>query len=98
MARRTPYCRTDLCFGHLLHENRDGDGRIAAGLVFTYYGYVANLEQTARSLRGIVLSMSWISSVMMILAAISMVSYPLSDSLVLKVEKELEERRGEAVL
>jgi hypothetical protein len=42
--------------------------------------------------------MSWISSVMMILAAISMVSYPLSDSLVLKVEKELEERRGEAVL
>jgi Na+/melibiose symporter-like transporter len=42
--------------------------------------------------------MSWIPSVMMILAAISMVSYSLSDSLVLKVEKELEERRGEAVL
>jgi GPH family glycoside/pentoside/hexuronide:cation symporter len=64
------------------------------GLVLAYFGYLANVEQTRRSLHGIVLSMSWIPAVITLLAAFSMASYPLSDAVMVKIEKELEARRG----
>ena len=53
------------------------------GLVFNYFGYVANVAQTPRSLRGIILSMSWIPCVLMLLATALMQLYPLDEALML---------------
>ncbi|MGA2891197.1 MAG: glycoside-pentoside-hexuronide (GPH):cation symporter [Terracidiphilus sp.] len=64
------------------------------GLVLAYSGYLANVEQTERSLRGIILSMSWIPAAITLMAALGMASYPLSDAVMVKIEKELEARRG----
>jgi GPH family glycoside/pentoside/hexuronide:cation symporter len=63
--------------------------------VLAFFGYVANTEQTARSIHGIILSTSWIPCVLLILAASTMAFYPLSEPLMVKIEAELKERRGE---
>jgi GPH family glycoside/pentoside/hexuronide:cation symporter len=65
------------------------------GLVLTYFGYVANVEQTAHSLLGIVLSTSWIPCFMMIVACALMVLYPLSEAMMVKIEADLKARRKE---
>jgi Na+/melibiose symporter-like transporter len=53
------------------------------------------VEQTGRSLHGIILSMSWIPCVLLVLAAATMMLYPLDDPLMVKIEAELKARRGE---
>jgi GPH family glycoside/pentoside/hexuronide:cation symporter len=63
--------------------------------VLDFFGYVANTEQTARSIHGIILSTSWIPCVLLILAASTMAFYPLSEPLMVKIEADLKERRGE---
>jgi len=68
------------------------------GLILTYFGYAANVEQTSRSLTGILLSTSWIPCIMLVAASALMVFYPLSESMMVKIEKELKERRGEIEL
>jgi GPH family glycoside/pentoside/hexuronide:cation symporter len=65
------------------------------GLIFNYFGYVANVAQSARSLRGIIFSMSWIPCVLMLLATALMQLYPLNEALMVKIEAELKARRGE---
>jgi GPH family glycoside/pentoside/hexuronide:cation symporter len=65
------------------------------GLILTYFGYVANAEQTAKSLLGIVLSTSWIPCLMMVAACALMMLYPLSEAMMVKIEADLKERRGE---
>jgi GPH family glycoside/pentoside/hexuronide:cation symporter len=65
------------------------------GLILMYYGYVANVAQTGRALQGIILSMSWIPCVLLVLAAATMLLYPLDEALMVKIEKELVARRGE---
>ncbi len=65
------------------------------GLILAYFGYVPNVEQTASSLRGIVLSTSWVPCAMMVAAAALMQFYPLSEPMMVKIEAELKERRGE---
>jgi GPH family glycoside/pentoside/hexuronide:cation symporter len=65
------------------------------GLILTYFGYVANAEQTAESLLGIVLSTSWIPCLMMVAACALMMLYPLSEAMMVKIEADLKERRGE---
>jgi GPH family glycoside/pentoside/hexuronide:cation symporter len=65
------------------------------GLILAYFGYVANVEQTGRSLLGIVLSTSWVPCAMMVTAAALMQLYPLSEPLMVKIEAELKQRRGE---
>jgi Na+/melibiose symporter-like transporter len=52
------------------------------------------VEQTARSLQGIVLSMSWVPCAMLVLAALAMGAYPLNDALMVKIEADLKGRRG----
>jgi len=65
------------------------------GLLLTYFGYVANVEQTALSLRGIVLATSWIPCILLVTACALMVLYPLNEPMMVKIEAELKERRGE---
>jgi GPH family glycoside/pentoside/hexuronide:cation symporter len=65
------------------------------GLILAYSGYVANVEQTAGSLHGIILSMSWIPAALLVLAAATMALYPLDDGLMVKIEQDLKARRGE---
>jgi len=53
------------------------------------------VAQTARSLHGIILSMSWIPCALMVLATAVMQFYPLDEALMVKIEAELKARRGE---
>lgn len=68
-------------------------GAWVTGLLLTWFGYVANVEQTALSLLGIRLSMSVFPAALLILAALLMKAYPLDDQLMLKIESELKARK-----
>ena len=39
--------------------------------------------------------MSWIPCVLLVLAAAAMAAYPLNDAMMVKIETDLKERRGE---
>jgi len=94
---RTGRRATGLVFASAIFSTKAGVA-IGAGLfgvIFTYFGYVANVEQTARSLHGIILSMSWIPCVLMLIATALMQFYPLNDKLMVKIEADLKARRGE---
>jgi GPH family glycoside/pentoside/hexuronide:cation symporter len=94
---RTGRRNTGLVFASAIFATKIGFavGAWMLGLILTYYGYVANVEQTARSLHGIILSMSWIPCVLLVLAAAAMAAYPLNDAMMVKIEADLKERRGE---
>jgi GPH family glycoside/pentoside/hexuronide:cation symporter len=93
---RTGRRATGLVFSSVIFSSKAGVaiGAWIFGLVFNHFGYVANVAQTARSLHGIVLSMSWIPSVLMLLAATLMQLYPLDEALMVKIEADLKARRG----
>jgi GPH family glycoside/pentoside/hexuronide:cation symporter len=94
---RTGRRTTGLVFASAIFSTKIGVaiGAWMFGLILAYYGYVANVEQTGRSLHGIILSMSWIPCVLLVLAAATMMLYPLDDPLMVKIEAELKARRGE---
>ena len=94
---RTGRRTTGLVFASAIFSTKIGVaiGAWMFGLILAYYGYVANVDQTGRSLHGIILSMSWIPCVLMVLAAATMMLYPLDDPLMVKIEAELKARRGE---
>lgn len=69
-------------------------GAWVTGLLLTMFGYVANIEQSGHSLLGIRLSMSVIPAAMLVIAAILMKAYPLDDSLMVQIEKDLAERKA----
>jgi GPH family glycoside/pentoside/hexuronide:cation symporter len=94
---RTGRRNTGLVFASAIFATKIGFafGAWILGLILTYFGYVANVAQTGRSLHGIILSMSWIPCVMLVLAAAAMAAYPLNDTLMVKIEADLKERRGE---
>jgi GPH family glycoside/pentoside/hexuronide:cation symporter len=97
---RTGRRNTGLVFASAIFATKIGFalGAWILGLILTFFGYVANVAQTGSSLHGIILSMSWIPCVMLVLASIAMAAYPLNDTLMVKIEKELKERRGEMEL
>lgn len=97
---RTGRRNTGLVFASAIFATKIGFaiGAWILGLILTYFGYVANMEQSRRSLHGIVFSMSWIPCVMLVLAAAAMAAYPLDDALMVKIEADLKERRGEIEL
>ena len=66
------------------------------GILLTYFGYIANVEQSAESSRGILLMFSIIPGVLTILSGIVLFWYPLRDDEVDKIAAELEERRAQA--
>jgi GPH family glycoside/pentoside/hexuronide:cation symporter len=93
---RTGRRNTGLVFASAIFATKIGFalGAWVFGLILTYFGYVANVEQTSRSLHGILLSMSWIPCGMLVLAAAAMAAYPLDDALMVRIENELKQRRG----
>ncbi len=68
-------------------------GAWVTGLLLTWFGYVANLEQSASSLLGIRLSMSLIPALMLVVAAALMRAYPLDDKMMVRIERELALRK-----
>lgn len=71
-------------------------GAWVTGMILTWFGYVANVEQTASSLLGIRLSMSVVPAAMLILAALLMKAYPLTDQLMVQIEADLKTRKQAA--
>jgi GPH family glycoside/pentoside/hexuronide:cation symporter len=63
-------------------------------ITLAYCEYVVNVEQTRRSLQGITLSMSGIPCLMLCLCSVVMVFYPLGDSTMIKIEKDLKDWRN----
>ena len=94
---RTGRRTTGLVFASAIFSTKIGVaiGAWMFGLILAYSGYVANVEQTAGSLHGIILSMSWIPAALLVLAAATMALYPLDDGLMVKIEQDLKARRGE---
>jgi GPH family glycoside/pentoside/hexuronide:cation symporter len=94
---RTGRRTTGLVFASAIFATKVGVaiGAWMFGLVLSFFGYVPNVPQTARSLHGILLSTSWIPCVLLVLAAATMMLYPLNDPLMVKIEGELKARRGE---
>jgi GPH family glycoside/pentoside/hexuronide:cation symporter len=94
---RTGRRSTGLVFASAIFSTKIGValGAWLFGLILMYFGYVANVAQTGRALQGIILSMSWIPCALLVLAAATMMLYPLDDTLMVTIEKELVARRGE---
>jgi GPH family glycoside/pentoside/hexuronide:cation symporter len=93
---RTGRRTTGLVFASAIFSTKVGWalGGLMVGLILTFFGFEANVAQTARSLHGIILCMSWIPCVMLVLAAALMALYPLDDPLMARIEAELKARRG----
>jgi GPH family glycoside/pentoside/hexuronide:cation symporter len=68
-------------------------GMLSGGLL-TAFGYVANAQQSARSLSGIVLMMSVLPGALCILAAATMFIYKLDDRKMKQIERDLLARRA----
>ncbi|MGA3137012.1 MAG: glycoside-pentoside-hexuronide (GPH):cation symporter [Terracidiphilus sp.] len=94
---RTGRRNTGLVFASAIFATKIGFaiGAWMLGLILAFFGYAANVAQTSRSIHGIILSMSWIPGVMLVMAAAMMMLYPLSDPMMVKIEAELKQRRGE---
>ncbi len=94
---RTGRRATGLVFASAIFATKAGVaiGAWMFGLFFTYFGYAANVAQSARSLHGIILTMSWIPCALMLLATALMQLYPLDEELMVKIEADLKARRGE---
>lgn len=69
-------------------------GAWVTGLLLTWFGYAANVEQTSRSLLGIRLSMSFFPAALLVLAALLMKFYPLNDQMMIRIEKDIQERKS----
>jgi len=88
---------TGLVFASAIFATKVGwaIGSWVFGLVLSFFGYAANVEQTSSSILGIVLSTSWIPCAMMVAAAALMQFYPLTEAMMIKIEADLKQRRGE---
>jgi len=69
-------------------------GGWVTGRILTMFDYVPNVEQTAQSLLGIRLSMSFFPAAMLVVAALLMYAYPLNDKLMVQIEKDLKDRKN----
>ena len=72
-------------------------GAWVTGWLLTWFGYVANIEQTTTSLLGIRLSMSVFPAAMLIAAALLMKAYPLDDQMMVQIERDLRLRKSDPV-
>jgi glycoside/pentoside/hexuronide:cation symporter, GPH family len=74
-----------------------GGGALAGmvnGLLLTAFGYVANAEQTARSLTGIRISMNLVPGALCLLAAAVTLLYSLDERTMQRIERDLRARRS----
>jgi hypothetical protein len=68
-------------------------GGAAAGWMLAWYGFEANIEQSAETIEGIKMLISWIPAAGCFIAGILVLFYKLDDKMMVKIEKELTERR-----
>jgi GPH family glycoside/pentoside/hexuronide:cation symporter len=94
---RTGRRTTGLVFASAIFATKAGIavGAPMFGFLIDRFGYVPNVAQSARSLEGIVLAMSWVPCALMIVATALMQLYPLNEALMVKIEADLKARRGE---
>ncbi len=71
-----------------------GVGGWLLGMVLAAFGYVANVPQSATSITGILIAISVLPGALLLLAAVLMRFYELGDDTMVKIEKDLKERRG----
>ena len=71
-------------------------GGWSVGILLGYFGYIANVDQSEKSLNGILLMFSIIPGVLTILSGVVLFWYNLGDDEVEKIAIELEERRKSA--
>ena len=69
-----------------------GGGALLAGLL-AFYGYIAGVEQTAGGLLGVKLVMSLYPAIPALIGAGIMFFYPLSNKMLVDIEKDLNDRR-----
>ncbi len=72
-----------------------GIGGWLLGIVLAAFGYVANVAQSASSIMGILIAISVLPGAMLLAAALLMRFYELGDDMMVKIEGDLRERRGE---
>jgi GPH family glycoside/pentoside/hexuronide:cation symporter len=68
-------------------------GGSVVGWLLGYYGFVANEVQTAETLNGIVMLMSFYPAIFGIIGAFIMIFYPLNNRMMEKIEVDLAARR-----
>jgi GPH family glycoside/pentoside/hexuronide:cation symporter len=66
------------------------------GMLLAYFGYQANVAQSAESQTGILLLMSVVPGVLCIVAAVAVYFYKLDDTSMKAIERELDARRRDA--
>jgi GPH family glycoside/pentoside/hexuronide:cation symporter len=71
-----------------------GVGGWLLGVVLAAFGYVANVEQSPTSIMGILIAISVLPGALLLVAAFLMRFYELGDDMMVKIEKDLKERRG----
>jgi GPH family glycoside/pentoside/hexuronide:cation symporter len=93
---RTGRRATALTFAAATFSQKLGTALAAAvmGWLFTALGYVANVAQTARSITGILMLMSFIPAVFAFLAAGIMLFYKLDNEQMARIQVDLAERKG----
>jgi GPH family glycoside/pentoside/hexuronide:cation symporter len=70
-------------------------GGLLLGSVLFLFGYQANVQQSAAAIMGILLAISFLPGAMLMVAALLMRFYELGDDMMVKIEHDLRERRGE---
>jgi GPH family glycoside/pentoside/hexuronide:cation symporter len=70
-------------------------GGAIAGWILGAYGFKANVEQTAESLNGIRLMLSFFPAIGALLSAVFIYFYKLNEGAMKKIGAELEEKRGQ---
>ena len=93
---RTGRRATALTFAAATFSQKLGTALAAAvmGWLFTALGYVANVTQTARSITGILMLMSFLPAIFAFLAAGVMVLYRLDNEKMVRIQAELAQRKA----
>ncbi len=71
-------------------------GGALVGWMLAFHGFIANQAQSALSLDGIKLLMSWYPAIIGVVGGILMFFYPLTNKMMIKIEEDLTQRRGES--
>ncbi len=69
-------------------------GGALVGWMLAFHGFIANEAQTAHSLSGIINLMSFYPAVFGILGGLIMLFYPLTNKMMIQIEKDLTKRRA----
>ena len=68
-------------------------GGVLPTVVLAYVGYEANIAQSETALMGIRLIFTWLPVLFSIIAGLAFIFYPLRDSHLVQIEKDLVDRR-----